>query len=284
MDTIATVSRRREEPRTIPAPAAASPPAEARIQSIARAKALLDVLAAADGDWVPLRALASGTGLVKTTAFNLITALVDVGLVERDEKRGAYRLGMQALVYGRAVERRLDIVALMRPHLVKLCAATRETVNLAVPGPADIVLVDSLEGSQSLRVSSYAGTRASYHSTALGRAILAHQSTALRRQIVGLGPLPALTRHTTTDPVALERILEGCRRDGYVSEVEENEEGAACVAAPVFDATGTAVAAVSIAGPVSRLTGAARAEFGRLLVDTLASARRDIAREMGGAP
>lgn len=279
MDTIATASSHRDEARAPPA----APLAEARIQSIARAKALLDVLAAADGDWVPLRALASGTGLVKTTAFNLVTALVDVGLAERDELRGAYRLGMQALIYGRAVERRLDIVALMRPHLVKLCAATRETVNLAVPGPADIVLVDSLEGSQSLRVSSYAGTRASYHSTALGRALLAHQSAALRRQIVGLGPLPALTRHTTTDPAALDRILEGCRRDGYVSEVEENEEGAACVAAPVFDVTGTAIAAVSIAGPVSRLTTSQRAEFGRLLVESLAAARGDIARAMGGS-
>jgi IclR family acetate operon transcriptional repressor len=289
MDALATASgrrepRRRDAFRTGESPAASSPPAEARIQSIARAKALLDVLAAADGGWVPLRTLASGTGLVKTTAFNLVTALVDVGLVERDEAKGAYRLGMQALVYGRAVERRLDIVPLMRPHLVGLCAATRETVNLAVPAPTDIVLVDSLEGSQSLRVTSYAGTRATYHSTALGRALLAHKSPALRRQIVGLGPLTALTRHTTTDPAALEAILEGCRREGYVSEVEENEEGAACVAAPVFDATGTAIAAVSIAGPISRMGAGARAEHGRLLVETLAAARRDIARAMGARP
>ncbi|MBN9060738.1 MAG: helix-turn-helix domain-containing protein, partial [Rhizobiales bacterium] len=116
----------------------------ARIQSVARAKALLDAMAS--GDFVSLRELAARTGLAKTTAFNLVTALVDVGLAERDIKGGAYRLSLQHLVYGKAVERRLDIAALAQPYLVKLCAETRETVNLALPGPTDAVIVESLEG------------------------------------------------------------------------------------------------------------------------------------------
>ena len=124
-----------------------------RIESIGRAKAILDALAAANGRHVQLRDIAQATGLLKTTAFNLVTALADTGLVERDPQRG-YRLGLHALTYGRVVERQLDIVALMRPHLV-LCAETRETVNLALPCPTDVVIVESLEGGQGLRVSSY---------------------------------------------------------------------------------------------------------------------------------
>ena len=123
----------------------AVPPQEARIQSIARAKAILDVLTVADRDWTPLRAIALSTGLAKTTAFNLVNALVEVGLVEHDPPRGAYRLGAQMLVYGRAVERRMDLVGLMRPYLLKLCTATRETVNLALPAANDILIVDSVE-------------------------------------------------------------------------------------------------------------------------------------------
>ena len=133
-------------------------PVEARIQSIGRAKALLDAMAA--GTWVSLRDLAMSTGLAKTTAFNLVSALVDVGLAERDAKAGAYRLSLQHLSYGKAVERRLDIASVARPHLIRLCALTRETVNLALPCPTDSLIVESLEGSQNLRVSSYAGTRA----------------------------------------------------------------------------------------------------------------------------
>ncbi len=59
----------------------------ARIQSIARAKAILDVLSAGDGGWVALRDIAAGTGLAKTTAFSLSMALVEVGLIEHDPGR-----------------------------------------------------------------------------------------------------------------------------------------------------------------------------------------------------
>ncbi|WP_108660213.1 IclR family transcriptional regulator [Acuticoccus kandeliae] len=238
-------------------------PPEARIQSIGRAKALLDAMSG--GGWVSLRGLADATGLAKTTTFNLVTALVDVGLAEHDPKAGAYRLSLQHVVYGKAVERRLDIAAIAGPHLIRLCAATRETVNLALPAPTDCVIVESLEGSQSLRVSSYSGTRAAYHSTACGRALLAFQTTAFRNVIYGLGPLTAETARTVTDPEALEALLAECREAGYATEFEENEIGGACVAAPIFGPGGEAVASVSIAGPAARFDAATMTRLGTLL-------------------
>lgn len=245
-----------------------APTAEARIQSVARAKALLDAMAS--GDWVSLRDLASRTGLAKTTAFNLVSALVDVGLTERDAKAGAYRLSLQHLVYGKAVERRLDVAAIARPHLIRLCATTRETVNLALPGPTDAVIVESLEGSQSLRVSSYSGTRAAYHSTACGRALLAHQPPNFRKIIYSVGALPAATARTITDPEALETVLERCRTRGWATEFEENEMGSACVAAPIFGPGGDAIAAVSIAGPSARFEPENIERLGKILVASLA--------------
>jgi DNA-binding IclR family transcriptional regulator len=249
------------------------PPA-ARIQSIGRAKAILDVLSH-QSDWVRLRDIAARTGLVKATAFNLVTALADVGLVEHDAARGAYRLGLHALVYGRAVERRLDAVAVLRPHLVRLCAETSETVNLALPGPLDCIIVESLEGSQTLRVTAYSGTRASYYATACGRALLAFKPEAERRHVLGLSPLRKLTPNTTTDIGELEAILADCRRDGYVCEIEENEIGGACVAAPVLLA-GKPMAAVSIAGPAFRMDERKRRQLGELLVAALGAASHDL--------
>lgn len=262
----------------VPPVAASYDPPEARIQSIGRAKAILDVLAD-QPDWVRLRDIAARTGLVKATAFNLVTALADVGLVEHDAARGVYRLGLQALVYGRAVERRLDVVAVMRPHLVRLCAETSETVNLALPGPLDCTIVESLEGSQTLRVTSYSGTRASYYATACGRALLAFQPEAERRHVLGLSPLRKLTPNTTTDIAELEAIFARCRRDGYVCEVEENEIGGACVAAPVLLA-GKPVAAVSVAGPAFRVDERKRRELGEMLVASLGAASVDLSAAM----
>lgn len=254
---------------------AASPPvAEARIQSIARGKALLDAMA--EGNWVSLRDLARRTDLAKTTAFNLVSALVDVGLAEHDSRNGTYRLGLQHLIYGRAVTRRLDIAAVAKPHLIRLCAETRETVNLALPCPTDAMIVESLEGSHSLRVSSYAGTRAAYHSTACGRVLLAHQPLAVRQAIYRLGSLPAATSRTITDPEALEAVLQRCRETGWATEFEENENGGACVAAPIFGPGGEAVAAVSIAGPSSRFEPETIERLGRLLVAQLAAVTADL--------
>lgn len=267
MSKIASLSRR----RLIDAgPTAAD--GRARIQSIGRAKALLDAMTS--GDWVSLRVLAAKAGLAKTTAFNLVSALVDVGLAERQS--GAYRLSLQHLVYGKAVERRLDIAAIARPHLMRLCVATRETVNLALPCPADAVIVESLEGSQNLRVSSYAGTRAAYHSTACGRVLLAHQAPSLRRFIYSLGSLAAPTKQTITDPDALEGVLERCRTDGWTTDFEENEMGSACVAAPIFSPTGEVIAAVSIAGPSSRFAPETVERLGRFLVASLAEVTKEL--------
>lgn len=248
---------------------------EARIQSIGRAKALLDVMG--EGDWVSLRDLAAETGLVKTTAFNLVNALADVGLVERDADAGAYRLGLPLLVYGRSVERRLDIVSIAKPHLVQLCTATRETVNLALPGPSDATIVESLEGSHNLRVTSYSGTSASYHATACGRALLAYQPESFRQFVYSTGRLAKLTDKTIVAPEELEQLLEDCRTRGWTLEVEENEAGSACIAAPIFDATGKAVASVSVAGPAARFQPGMREQ----LADTLVQHLSRISEELG---
>ena len=247
---------------------------DARIQSIARAGALLDAMA--DGGWVALRDLATRTGLAKTTALNLLRALVEIDFVERDAAAGAYRLGLQHLVYGKTIERRLEVAAAAQHHLIRLCAETRETVNLALPCATDALIVESLEGSHALRITAYAGTRASYHSTACGRALLAHQPPQFRQTIYGLGPLAAATHRTVTDPEAIEALLDRCRNVGWATEFEENEPGSACVAAPIFGPGGGVVASVSIAGPAARFTSDAIERLGALLLCRVAEITADL--------
>lgn len=246
-----------------------------KIQSIGRAARLLDAMA--DGRWTPLRALADAAGLAKTTAFTLVTSLVEVGLAEHDERAGTYRLGLRHLSYGRAVERRLDIVTVARPVLIELCAATGETVNLAIPQSTDVLFVDSLEGTQGVRVTSYSGQRAPYHATACGRALMAHWELPRRNALYERGPLEAMTPNTVIDPERLEVIFSECRERGWIHEHEEMELGACCVAAPIFLEDGEIVASVSVAGPAARMSDAKVAEIGDLLVASLAPLSRKLA-------
>ena len=238
-----------------------------RIQSIARAAGLLDAML--DGGWHTLGTLARANGLAKTTAFNLVTALVQTGLAEHDPALGAYRLGLRHVEFGRAVERRLDLLETLRPTLMRLCAESNETVNLAVPRPVDLLIIESLEGRQTVRVTSYAGTRAAYHCTAAGRAMLAHKPPDERRALLGMG-LDKPTPNTVVAPASLELLLQAVREHGYATEREENEIGACCVAAPLLSERGQVMGAVSIAGPTARMGPAVLDRLGQLLLERLA--------------
>jgi IclR family acetate operon transcriptional repressor len=177
------------------------------------------------------------------------------------------------------VERRLDLRPVVLPVLARLCAETGETVNLALPRPADAIIVESLEGTRhGVRVTSYAGTSAAYHSTACGRALLMYRPEPERRAIYALGQLAAATPHTVTDPERLEVLLAEARARGFAVEIEENEQGAACVAVPLTSGDGTVLAAISIAGPISRMDAAHIVAHG----DRLLAAIRPLVAQLGG--
>jgi DNA-binding IclR family transcriptional regulator len=234
-----------------------------RIQSIGRASDILNALLAAPHGALQLSELSSACGLVKTTTFTLLDSLVKIGLVDRDGT--GYRLGVLSISFARAVERHLDIVAIARPALIRLCTLTRETVNLAVPRPFEAFIVDSFEGSRSNRMSAYAGTSAPYHATACGRALLAFQPRALVDSLYRRGPLERYTERTLVSPGAVDDVLANCRSSGWAIEREESEIGISCIAAPI-PSGGTVKAAISIAAPAASLDKEAISRYVDLLL------------------
>jgi IclR family acetate operon transcriptional repressor len=240
-----------------------SPPQVPRIQSLARASRILEVIAARG--IAALAEIAAETGLNKTTAFYLAESLATLGFAERVDGRG-YRLGLKNLELGRAVQRRLDIAALGRPSMIILCALSRETVNLAVPFVFDAMIVESLEGAHGVRATSYAGSRAAYHSTACGKAILAFMEPAVRGSLYKARPLAAITHNTITEERALEAQLALIRERGFAVDMEENELGANCVAAPIHDGLDIA-GSISISGLAIRLPKRRLSELGSAIIE-----------------
>ncbi len=151
------------------ASASAKPP---RIQALARASAIIDVIAASGEEGVGLSDIGRATALNKTTAFNLLATLVTLRFIEQDDQSRRYRLGLRNLELGRIVQDRLHISHLARPILAGLCRTTNETVNLGLPDLLDLLVIDSFQGSRQLHATAYAGWRSLYHCTALGKAII----------------------------------------------------------------------------------------------------------------
>ena len=233
---------------------ASKAPKPPRIQALARASAIIDVIAAGETEGTSLGEVCRVTALNKTTAFNLLASLVTLGFVEQDKSTKRYRLGLRNLELGRIVQQRLHISHLARPVLADLCNKTKETVNLGLPDLLDYWVIDSYQGSRLLHATAYGGWRSLYHCTALGKAFLSMWDAPMRHTVYRLRGLPRQTPRTVTDIDSLEAQLERFKAKGYALDVGENEVGVNGIARAVVNGMGDVAAAISVAGHSNRLT------------------------------
>ncbi|WP_233149858.1 IclR family transcriptional regulator [Kineosporia sp. A_224] len=224
--------------------------------------------------------LARRLDLAKSTVHRLLTTLAAEGLIEQDHATGGYRLGIVVFELGEAVRVHLDLHAAAGPVLASLREQTGESSQVGILDGTEVVYVDRLESSQSLRLFTETGRRVPVHCTSSGKVLLAHLADGDREALLGRLPLTALTPHTLADPEALRAECVKVRRRGWAEAVNEREIGVASVAAPVRDVEGTVVASVSIGAPVIRLGAARRRELGALV----AEAGEAISRRLGWSP
>ena len=233
--------------------ASAAASSQPRIQSLGRADAILTQVMNHDGV-IALSVLSEALGLNKTTVFNLAESLVVLGFLERSNQPKGYRLGLRCLELGRHVAKTLPILEISQPHLRELCRATRETVNLAVPYLHEGIIIEALQSQHAVRATAYAGARTHYHSSACGKAMLAHFPEEQRRWIYKSVGLPRMTEHTICDAGLLEKELAGVRKKGFATDRQENEVGAYCVGMPIVGPFDQIVGAISVSGVIHRMT------------------------------
>jgi IclR family acetate operon transcriptional repressor len=211
---------------------------------------------------VALTELASASGIPKSTASRLVSALERQGLVEQDGERGRLRPGPAIL---RVAERNLvqrSVVELAGASLDALGEASGETINLAVPARHGVEHIAQVESRHFLGAGQWLGRSVDYHCTAVGKVFM-----AFGRATVAPAPLPAMTACTITSPARLRTELETVRAECFAAAVDELEIGLAAIAAPVHGAGGEVVAALSISGPTTRMTEPRIAELKPILID-----------------
>jgi len=214
--------------------------------------------------------LAKRLGVAKSTVHRLSVTLVADGMLEQNPDTGKYRLGMALFRLGSLVRRRMIMSNEARPLLRDLREKVNETVHLAVLDGSEIMYVFNLESTQAIRMRSDVGVRKPAYCTAEGQAILAFQPAEVLERVVRDGLSPR-TPQTITDPLALKKVLEAVRLRGCAIEDEESELGMRCIAAPLRNDAGEVVAAIGLAGPVSRLSKKALATFIPHVIETAAA-------------
>jgi DNA-binding IclR family transcriptional regulator len=225
-----------------------------RIQSVARALAILDGLAEARGE-LALNEIASRLGLAKSTAHGLISTLKEFGYIEQSSFTAKYKLGLRLFEVGSVVALGWDVRTIAAPYIQKLLEEMRETVHLVILDKYEVLYIDKRESSESLRIASQVGMRLPAHCTGVGKVLMAYLSPEERREIIVAKGLPRYTRNTLTDAASLEAEFSRIREQGYAVDNEEIMDSLKCVAAPIRDQGGEVISAVSLSGPISRMQG-----------------------------
>jgi DNA-binding IclR family transcriptional regulator len=246
-------------------------------QAVRRAVSLLKAFTA-EQPRRGLAELARGLRLNKTTAFRLLQALEADGLVSRTADGAAYQLGPELLTLAGRARGVQDLRAAARGELGTLARATRETATLEVLVGREALVLDEEAGGYRIGARPSVGERWPAHASSTGKVLLAHLPDERRDEVLKAG-WPALTPRTLTGP-ALVRALARVRAQGFATAVEELEPDYVAVSAPVRDASGAVVAALSVGGPRARMDKVRLAACTRQVV---ASARRVSSRLGHGA-
>jgi len=221
------------------------------VSSVENACNIIDVLY--DKDGAHLTEVARELDLNKGTVHTQLHTLRKHGYVH---KRGQiYSPSMRFLEVGEGVKSDMELFRAAQDELVELANETGEYAHLMIEQNGWGYIVHKEKGNKAATTTSRAGKKLHLHYTSTGKAILAHLSEERVREIVEKQGLPERTDTTLTDYEALQKELEEIRDNGYSFDRGEQINGARCVGAPVREPDGTVLGAISVSGPVSRLSG-----------------------------
>ncbi len=201
-----------------------------------------------------LKQIAEKTKINKSTTYRFLSHLEYDGYLFRDVE-GAYMLAPRLARLGSGFSFYSTLCKICRPTLENLQKVTGETINLAVLDGFDVLYLDVLETLNAFRLVSEIGMRRPAYCTALGKAILANIDDEQRKQeIFSSITFGRTTPRTITTIGQLTKQLTQIREKGFSLDDEEAVTGARCLGSAIKGANGEVVGAISMSGPVVRIT------------------------------
>jgi IclR family acetate operon transcriptional repressor len=212
------------------------------------ARKLLRVLEAVSNPGEPHRLsdLVKETGLAKTSVFRLLAELIDGGYVAR-KPDGTYGPGRALRVLAVKLTSTPDDSDQIRNRLARLQQDVHSTIHFALRTGDQATYVEKIEDTaQPIRMASRVGSQFSLHSSAIGKAVLAHLSEGEVRKYAARTGLGRRTENTITDIASLLADGELVRTRGFAIDDEENEAHIRCMATPVFDSNQNVLGGIGI--------------------------------------
>jgi IclR family KDG regulon transcriptional repressor len=220
------------------------------VRSVLLITGVLEALA--DEKQLGVSELAVRLDIHKSTVYRFLSSLQTLGYVRQNEENEKYVLSFKILDLAGRILAGIDVRQAARPIMEQISDKTRETVHLATLDQDEVIYIDKIDSSQPLRMHSYVGQKIPIHASALGKVLLAWGPERLLGDLLKKGNLKRFTDTSITEPEALRKEIQKIHGQGFAEDREESVPGVRCVAAPIRNADGSAVAAISISLPVLR--------------------------------
>ncbi|ASV69447.1 IclR family transcriptional regulator [Cytobacillus sp. FSL W7-1323] len=236
------------------------------VKSVSRALDIIDMISLRKYG-MGVTEIANEMDINKSSVHRILSTLVKYGYIEQVKDSGKYKVGYKILNISTRLLDSIDIRSEAKLYLQDLEQKTNEVIHLVVPDNDEVVYIEKLDGNEALRMHSSVGKRAPMHCTSVGKAILAHQPVQVVKDIIQRKGLKPHTEHTITDEMALLENLKMIKTKGFALDLEENENGIVCIAVPIFDYQNNVCAAISVSGPLIRMSQERLQELAPFMVD-----------------
>jgi DNA-binding IclR family transcriptional regulator len=221
------------------------------IASVDHALHLLQMLKKRPG--IRVSEAAEELGVAQSTAHRLLAMLVYRGFARQNESNHVYVPGPELFDAGISVLSQLDIRQKAHPYLLRLASVTGETASLQIIEGLEARFVDSVEPSTTVRVGSRAGVNLPVYASSGGKVLLAALPRDALDRVFEDIELESITAWGASNRTELEAELKAVREQGYAVNYRGTREDLVAIAVPVRDRSSRVIAALSIAGPLSRM-------------------------------
>ncbi len=238
----------RDVAATLPAPGTKTSSGPA----LERGLAILEAVAKSRSG-LTLSQLTRALDLPKSSVFCLLLTLERAGYLHRNAVTKRYQCEMKLVrIAGQALEG-ITLRDKARPVLRRLLEQTRLTVHMGIAGENEVTLIEKLDPHTSSSMATWIGKGLDFHCTSLGKCLLAFSPEAEVDRILSTHALLRHNENTIASAQRLKAELAKVRSLGFAVDDEEEEIGVRCIGAPVLDAEGKAIAAISISGDTTQI-------------------------------
>src|SRR5580692_8497705 len=244
--------------------------------AVERALAMLEAVSQVS-DGLSNAEISRKLNIPKSSASYILRTLEVQGYLTRDAESGKYRVGLKILSLSRGALGGLDVRGVALPVMRHLTHQTGLTCHLAVLDGADAVYIEKVEPEGFIRMDTWVGRRMRVHATSVGKAIVAYIPQDRLEEILRKSGMEKRTPKTLTTLPRLLKELEKVRAQGYAVDDEENNLGARCLGAPIFDERGSIEASLGLSGTTQQVSPQTMPR----ILEALKDAARHISMGMG---